>query len=196
MSETRTFAITPPPASGIRDWYEGADLLDSYAVALPAHAPDDARVLARLALERPPAGFRLLMGMRDSVMSAVGIKTSADIRAEADGRDRIDFFPVIASSAAEVVLGEDDRHLDFRTAMTLVHERDRRLLVSTTSVRSHNRLGHLYLAVIRPFHLMIVRHGLERLARRLKDSDGPAGRTDHPATNVFRQEQLIPGNLA
>lgn len=195
MSGTRTLAITPPLESGIRDWYEGADLLDSYAVALPAHAPDDARVLARLALERPPAGFRLLMGMRDAVMNVVGVKTSADIRAEADGRDRIDFFPVVASSAAEVVLGEDDRHLDFRTAMTLVHERDRRLLVSTTSVRCHNRLGRLYLTVIRPFHIVIVRHGLERLARRLQDSDGSAGQMDQPVASVLGQEQPVPEDL-
>lgn len=167
MTRIRAFAIAPPPASAIRDWYEGADLLDSYAVPLPARAPDDARVLARLALERPPAAFRLLMGMRDAVMNVVGVKTSADIRAQADGRDRINFFPVIASSAAEVVLGEDDRHLDFRTAVTLVHERDRRLLVSTTSVRCHNRLGRVYLAVIRPFHIAIVRHGLEQLAQRV-----------------------------
>lgn len=167
MSRILAFAIAPPPASAIHGWYEGADLLDSYAVQLPPRAPDDARVLARVALERPPAGFRLLMGMRDAVMGVLGVKTSADIRSGADGRDRIDFLPVIASSADEVVLGEDDRHLDFRTALMLVREQDRRLLVSTTSVRCHNQLGRAYLAVIRPFHIAIVRRGLEHLARRL-----------------------------
>ncbi len=65
------------------------------------------------------------------------------------------------------MLGEDDRHLDFRTAVTLVHEQERRLLVSTTSVRCHNSLGRLYLATIRPFHIKIVRLGLERLGHRL-----------------------------
>lgn len=162
--------MTPPAASAIRDWHEGADLLDSYAVLLPPQAPDDARVLARLALEEPPIVFRLLMGIRDAVISAVGVKTSADIRAQADGRDRIDFFPVIGSSANEVVLGEDDRHLDFRTAVTLVHEQDRRLLVSTTSVRCHNRLGRLYLAMILPFHTAVVRRSLARLGHRLNRS--------------------------
>jgi len=165
------FRVAPPAASAICDWYKGADLLDSYAVLLPRQAPDDARVLARLALERPPAAFRLLMGIRDAVMKTVGVKTSADIRSQADGSDRIDFFPVISGSAAEVVLGENDRHLDFRTAVTLVHEPDRRLLVSTTAVRCHNRLGRLYLAMIRPFHIVIVRLGLERLRHRL-DSVG------------------------
>jgi hypothetical protein len=164
------FRVAPPAASAIRDWYEGANLLDSYAVQLPPQAPDDARVLARLALEQPPVAFRFLMSIRDAVMSAVGVKTSADMRAQADGRDRIDFFPVIANSAEEVVLGEDDRHLDFRTAMTLVHEQDRRLLVSTTSVRCHNRLGRLYLAMILPFHTAIVRRGLARLGRQLNRS--------------------------
>jgi hypothetical protein len=152
------------------DWYAGADLLDSYAIVLPPATPGDPAILADRLLSHPPAWTRFLMGLRDRLMAPLGVKTSgAVLRAGAiDGRPRIAFFPVLSQSATEVVLGFDDRHLDFRTSVLVEPSTQAgpARLVATTAVRCHNRLGRIYLTTIRPFHELIVRSSLDRLALR------------------------------
>jgi hypothetical protein len=158
--------IDPPPMSAIADWYSGADLLDSYAVTLPHAAPEDLTLLTQALFNSPPLWLRGLLRLRDQIVAPLGIKTTTTIReaGATDGRDRIGFFPVLGRTAHEIILGEDDRHLDFR-ASVLVRTDDRgaRRLVATTAVRCHNLLGRTYLAVIRPFHVLVVRSNLSRL---------------------------------
>lgn len=162
-------SVRPPAESAIASWYRGADLLDAYAVVLPKTAPLDAATLASTLLGHPPAWTRLLMALRDRAMAPLGVKTSdAVLRAGAiDGQPRIAFFPVLSQPPTEVVLGFDDRHLDFRTSVLVEPAAGTApaRLVATTAVRCHNRLGRTYLTVIRPFHELIVRSSLDRLAR-------------------------------
>lgn len=155
--------IDPPPMSTIADWYPGADLLDSYAVTLPPTAPEDLATLTRALFNSPPAWIRGLLRLRDQIVGPLGLKTTTAIRdaGATDGRDRIGFFPVLGRSANEIILGEDDRHLDFRASVLL--QPDSRRLILTTAVRRHNRLGGTYLCVIRPFHVLVVRSNLGRL---------------------------------
>ena len=159
--------VASPPESAIEGWYRGADLLDSYAVTLPAGASEDVATLAARLFDRPPLWIRSLLRLRDQLMGRLGVKTTSEIRTAGprDGRGRIGFFPVHARLPHEIVLGEDDRHLDFRASVLLqIDERTAvRRLVVTTAVRCHNRLGRVYLIVISPFHVLIVRSNLSRL---------------------------------
>jgi hypothetical protein len=166
MSLTVT-RVAPPSPSAIEDWYAGADLLDSYAITLPAEVSHDLAVLTRALFNRPPAWVRGLLRMRDAIVGGLGIKTTVAIgqAGAIDGRDRIGFFPVFARSPSEIILGEDDRHLDFRASVLMLADDgagSRRLIV-TTVVRCHNLLGQAYLRVIQPFHVLIVRSNLGRL---------------------------------
>ena len=154
--------IAPPAESAIRDWYPGASLVDSFAVALPAAAPTDIGTLATLLFADLPLWFRILLAIRDRAVTLFGVKATGDLVAE----DYIAFFPVLSRSADEIVLGADDRHLDFR-ASVLLRRADNRLAV-TTAVRCHNLLGRLYLAAILPFHVLIAIDVLRRLRRRLE----------------------------
>ena len=110
------------------------------------------------------------MKIRDAVMGAFGVKTAKQIRAvtSSPGRDRIDFFPVISRSPRELIVGENARHLDFRTSVLIRSGTDGApdLVIATTVVRCHNRLGRLYLAVIQPFHILIVKAYLRNAAKR------------------------------
>lgn len=159
--------VAPPPTSAIADWYRGADLLDSYAVTLPEGVSDDPAELARALFSRQAFWIRGLLRLRDRLVAPLGVKTTTQIRAAGarDGRDRIGFFPVVGRSASEIILGEDDRHLDFRASVLVqadVGAGTRRLVV-TTAVRCHNLLGRAYLHAISPFHVLIVRLNLARL---------------------------------
>jgi hypothetical protein len=71
-------------------------------------------------------------------------------------------FPVVAQSPQEVVLGFDDKHLDFRVSITVAPDGATGTQVTvTTVVKTNNLLGRVYLAAVMPFHRAIVRHLLE-----------------------------------
>lgn len=65
-------------------------------------------------------------------------------------------FPVLATaikaSSAQVLLGADDRHLQFRSSVTV--QRDGELITFSLSTRvyCHNPFGHLYMAAVDPVH--------------------------------------------
>jgi hypothetical protein len=108
---------------------------------------------------------RLLMRMRNAATSLVGLKpatahSSSDI-------EMIGIFPVVSNTDSEVVLGFD-RHLDFRIVIEVRNAGGTRRIVSaTTLVNRKILLGRIYIAVVTPFHRLIVVSMLAALGRRL-----------------------------
>jgi len=150
--------------------YADADLLDAFAIHLPAKASDDLEVLARIAFEHQAVWIRALTHVRDVVMAKVGVKSSRDVGlAGAASGPVIGYLPLLSKSATELVLGADDRHLDFRVTVQLrVDASNGRELVAGTVVHCHNKLGRIYLATIAPFHRVIVCANLERAVREMR----------------------------
>lgn len=157
--------IDPPPESLIRDWYPNAQLLDSFVVPI-----DSAHVsindLAVRALGSPPVWFKVLIAIRDGVMGPLGVRTSGEVRRAHSDKAHIDFFPVLEQSADEMVLGENDSHLDFRLSLLRRRDEQGEVLIATTAVHTHNRLGRIYILLIRPFHKLVVRATLMRCRRQ------------------------------
>lgn len=54
------------------------------------------------------------------------------------------------------MLGLDDRHLDFRIVVEVTELGAGRQVAASTIVKTHNLLGRTYLAVVKPFHRIIV----------------------------------------
>lgn len=166
----KAHAVPVPSDSVLAPRYVGANLLDAFAIRLPPGANDDLEGLARAGLERQAWWIRALTRMRDAIMAPVGVKSSRAVGAAAAARGPvIGFFPLLSKSAGELVLGEDDRHLDFRVALLLrAGAAGGRELVVVTVVHCHNWLGRTYLAVIAPFHRVIARASLEQAARAME----------------------------
>jgi hypothetical protein len=97
-----------------------------------------------------------LLWLRNILVAPFGLKP-ADPGAIPATADRAGFFPVLSQDSGRIVLGLDDRHLDFRIVL------ERRPCASgdgyrlTTLVERHNRFGRLYIFLISPFHKRIVR---------------------------------------
>ena len=77
-----------------------------------------------------------------------------------DAADKLGPFPVELETETELVAGFNDKHLDFRVS---VMSRDGQVSLATW-VHPHNFGGRLYLALIMPFHIMIARNALARVA--------------------------------
>lgn len=136
----------------------GCDFADAFSVVVPRSGLD-ARPLAAGAFDDPPDWAAALMKTRNAIMGRLGYK-APDARRTG--------FPILRSSAEEVVMGLDDGHLDFRALVRVsaVTAQSSRITL-TTAVATHNWRGRVYLAAIMPFHKMIVRNMLQRMAARL-----------------------------
>jgi hypothetical protein len=162
---------SPAGRKRVASWFKDADLVDAFAV--PIDAADVAKgmdSLARSTLADPAPWIRLLLGLRDTLVAGFGVKTTEKVRraAIADKAERIDFFRILARSDRELILGEDDRHLDFRLSLLLRPRPDGSgdELVATSVVRCHNALGRVYLALIARFHRLVVISNLSRAANK------------------------------
>lgn len=159
--------VSLPPEAGIAPLYHQADLRDAYAITLPPHARGDAESLARVMLTGQAPWVAALMRLRDAIVAPLGIKTADTLLAATGDDDRIHIFRIHHRAPEEIILGEDDRHLDFRLSVLLRPlDTGRRELVATTIVHCHNALGRAYIAVIRPFHHLVVRAALRNAARK------------------------------
>jgi Protein of unknown function (DUF2867) len=102
------------------------------------------------------------MALRDTLVTPFGLKTS-----DSDNRtssDVIGIFPVLSQSPARLVAGFDDSHLDFRVVVDVATAGPGQQVTATTLVLTHNWLGRIYLAIILPFHRLIVRSMLRQVA--------------------------------
>lgn len=147
------------PAAGIGAVLNGADFVDAYRVTVAGDL--EAGEAARLMLARPPAWIRRLLALRNALVAPLGLKTGPG----PDGpRGSIGMFPIESVSPGRIVLGFDDRHLDFRVVVDVAATGVAREVTATTLVRMNNRLGRAYLTAILPFHKLVVRAMLADVA--------------------------------
>ena len=162
-----TFAVTPvalPAGSRATTFYRAPNLADAFAVRLPDGATHDPEALARFMLNNQAPWIARMIWLRDRIVSVFGIKTSSELQTDHNVR-RISFFRIYEQDATEILLGEDDSHLDFRLSVRCEPIAGATHVIATTVVECHNALGRLYLLVIAPFHRMVVRSTLQRAAR-------------------------------
>ena len=148
--EPNTESCNPPRDT--RDLLPDADFSDAFRLTLDA-AHLDAPSATRRVLDHPADWIVSLMKLRNALVSPFGLKHGPGDRAGKAGIR----FPIISESPQRVVLGMNDRHLDFRLVVDVSDpDAERQTITATTLVRTHNVAGKLYLAAVMPFHRMIV----------------------------------------
>jgi len=158
-------AVEIPLQASIAGLYPLTHLADAYAVTLPAESSANPEQLARFIFSQQPRWVDGLMVIRDAMVSLFGLKTANQL-SKATGQ-RVGIFKIYSSQAQEVVLGENDRHLDFRLSLVCTPSGaggEHRLVLSTV-VHCHNLLGRSYVFLIAPFHRLVVKASLRRAAR-------------------------------
>lgn len=104
-----------------------------------------------------------LMRLRDALVRPFGLKASPQGPRPPPRfliGERIGLFTLYARTEDELLLGEDDRHLDFRICLRVSAGQ----ATLATLVRFRNAWGRLYFFLIRPFHGVLVRRMLRRAA--------------------------------
>jgi hypothetical protein len=141
----------------------GAQFVDAYSVTV-----NDAALDARHAAEKMtapgPRWIEVLLRLRNRLIAPFRLKTAAPNRIGAP--DSVGIFPVLNETPGRLVAGLDDAHLDFRLVVDVAGTGTERRVTATTLVLTHNLLGRAYLAVILPFHRLIVPSMLRKIVRR------------------------------
>ena len=161
--------VALPPQSAVATAFKSVNLADAFSIELPSGASKNPDVLARFIFSVQPSWIGALTNVRDAIVAAFGLKTAKHLATLSSdpAAKRVSIFRVFGMSETEVVLGENDKHLDFRVSILCTPDSPpntgSRLTLSTV-VHCHNRLGKTYLSVIAPFHRQVVIASLRRAA--------------------------------
>jgi len=139
----------------------GAQFADAFRVEV-ADPALDARHAAERMMAHQPWWAEALVKLRNILVTPFGLKTSGANPTEP--REMIGIFPILSQTPDRLVAGFNDSHLDFRVVVDVTAPGDARQVTATTLVLTHNWLGRTYLAIIMPFHRLIVPALLRQVA--------------------------------
>ena len=139
-----------PEGSLLSDRIGPGDFVDCYSVASDKGPRRAAEIITAF-----PRWARFLLRIRRAATEPFGLSNDGP-----EAADKLGPFPVEVETAGELIAGFDDRHLEFR--ISVLSRRGRVFLA--TWVQPHNLAGRLYLRAIMPFHILIARDGLARVA--------------------------------
>ncbi|WP_299723960.1 DUF2867 domain-containing protein [uncultured Tateyamaria sp.] len=140
-----------PADSALLSRKQRGDFLDCYSVPSTATPRAAAEIITSF-----PGWAQVLVKLRALITAPFGLSQVGP-----EAADKLGPFPVESESGTELIAGFDDKHLDFRVS---VRSEDGVVSLATW-VHPHNIGGRLYLGLIMPFHIMIVRDALARVAR-------------------------------
>ena len=142
---------TLPPEAAIHAKCAPGDFLDCYSCKSSLSVEEAAAQAFQM-----PGWASALMTLRNKLVAPLGLKTGTTEEELTPSA-----FPITFQRENEVQYGLDDSHLNFR--ITLLRK-DGRIYMSTW-VQVNNLVGRAYLTLIMPFHVLIVRDGVARVAR-------------------------------
>ncbi|MGX4768177.1 DUF2867 domain-containing protein [Bradyrhizobium guangdongense] len=151
--------ITPDVDAGTV--LSGAQFIDAFRVEVGAAQLSAREACTRMVLHGP-RWIDALTRLRNILVSPFGLKTSGE-GAYAPG-GLIGLFPVVSETPERLIAGFDDYHLDFRIVVDVAGEATLRHVTVTTLVKTNNLLGRTYLALITPFHKLVARGMMGRIA--------------------------------
>ena len=127
-----------------------------------------------------PKWTEYLFTLRNRMVSFLGLKTSTKpqnhlellVNFKCEPGEALGLFKVFSKTDSEVILGEDDKHLNFRVSLFYESDSDeaseKRLIISTT-VKFNNWFGRLYFLPVRPIHRLIVPAMLKGMVKQLEN---------------------------
>ncbi len=114
-----------------------------------------------------PDWLAKLFALRNKIVGIFGLKISGKVENRQQLLDsftcspgeRLGLFQVFDRTENEVILGEDDSHLNFRVSLFIqphAQNTEQSIVIISTTVVFNNWLGKLYFTPVRPFHKRIV----------------------------------------
>lgn len=153
MSKVKEEAVFLTEAS--KQLFSRIDFADTFATTNKGSSLQE---LGSTIFDRPPKWVKGLFKLRNRIVRYLGLKTTMphDYHTQFEEGGYISFFKILHLWENELVLGANDSHLDFRAIISKTNEPEFNIKV-TTLVRFNNRTGRIYMALIGPFHRLVVK---------------------------------------
>jgi hypothetical protein len=151
--------VTPPADTGAL--LAGAHFADAFQIEVEDRDLDARRAAERM-MAHQPRWAETLLSLRNFLVAPLGLRTSG--AGLVPPRDMIGIFPVVSETPGRLIAGFNDRHLNFRVVIDVTPPGGVRQVTATTLVKTHNWFGRTYLAIITPFHRLIVPALLRQIA--------------------------------
>ena len=150
--------VLVPTSSGLMRSLKRLDFADAYEGALSQPTIDIGDAYAAI-FAHELVWVRWLMNLRGFIAVPLGLAHTFDARPIAAGEKprfqagvRAGIFTVQSVSTDEIIVGDDDQHLNFRISVLKTEREGQCFVTVSTGVEIHNRLGHTYMFVVKPFH--------------------------------------------
>jgi len=159
------YETTAPKKSQVESLLPGAYFHDAWAIA-PADPDLDALAQYLRVAKRTPQWIDTLMNVRNRVVGFVGLKNLGGLShihpdkksSEYTTGDRVGIFTLLSKTDDEVLLGDDDNHLEVVVSVHMSKGAPSQTVVTvTTVVHVKNWLGRLYMLPVAPAHRIIAR---------------------------------------
>jgi hypothetical protein len=135
---------TAPENSIITAGFGKIDYCDSYRIT---QSTNDSPEQMAMQLFNLPKWVIGLMILRNWIVRPFGLKTRTETESAT-------LFPVIDRNDHEIVMGMNDRHLNFR--VSILTDKENSFIYVTTVVHYNNIWGKVYFLLIKPFHKIII----------------------------------------
>lgn len=135
--------------------------------------------IGKLFFSSGPKWIDYLFALRNKLVAIFGLKTSgkmddrqkkvANFKGEVG--EQLGLFKVFEKTDNELILGEDDTHLNFRVSLFIDSENQTKAhknLTITTTVNYNNWFGRLYFLPVKPFHRLIVPTMLKEMLKQIE----------------------------
>lgn len=170
-----------PAKSILSQGKEKFDYIDSFEGGLVGNGQNfDITQIGKAFFTSGPKWGKKMFAFRNRVVRLFGLKTGGETdpvkeadRFTCEVGERVGLFKVFNKTGNEIILGEDDKHLDFRVSLLFDKNKggqDENSLTISTTVKFHNWLGVLYFLPVRPFHKLIVPAMLKNIIGELEST--------------------------
>lgn len=154
------------------------DYIDSYTSQLEQSVNQSINSvdLACAFFSGTPIWVKSLFNLRNNIVRLFGLKTGQSQKSheqiiqdfKGEVGEKVGLFEVFERTDREIVLGENDKHLDFRVSLLLTNKNPaNRAITVSTLVDFHNWYGRLYFIPVKPFHKLIVKAMMRMMLKNL-----------------------------
>ena len=164
-----------PEKSLILNGFGKIDYADTYKIQIRSNDYSVDKITTDIF--KVPKWVDSLMKLRDIIVQVFGLKTGDKndvvIEPHYPKGSKALYFTVLNRNENEIVMAENDKHLNFRTSVMVEKDIASSIVYFSTIVQFNNFFGWLYFLPVKPFHRIIIKSLLKKYAHENQQTDFP-----------------------
>ncbi len=139
----------------VSDLLPTIDFADTFSTT---NHTDDMETVTKLVLDNRAKWIDTLLVLRNKIVRFFGLKTTIpeDYSTDFKVGGYVSFFQIYSITENKIILGANDKHLNFRVVIRNEFSNNYNIKV-VTLVEYNNSFGKFYMAIVKPFHKIVLK---------------------------------------